>query len=327
MIPVLRSPTPEDTRSVVYPTPSGDPPPPAATPPPIGPTPPPGAPNPASPAGSTQQQQDGYAYLKSVLSEYGLEELSDWAWQQIVAGNSPTQILQELRKTDAFRRRFRVIFERQAKGLAPLSPAEVIAYERQARQMFMRAGMPPGFYDSNDDFDRFMVNDVSLAELSDRINLGREALYQMDPTTRRQLQSFYGFTEGDMVAWVIDPNLAVPAIARRFQAARTASASIRSGFGGLSREEAERFADLGISPEQAEQGFGTLVQSRELLSSLPGERGENIGREQQLAAITGDATAQQAIERQRSRRVAQFRGGGGFATDKEGFSGLGVADQ
>lgn len=321
MIPTLRAPTPDDMRSVVYPTADGNPPPAAAPAPPIAPTP--TTPGPTAPTGPTSEQQDGYAYLNSVLQEYGLEELSDWAWGQIVAGNSPTMVLQELRRTDAYRRRFHVIFERQSRGLAPISPAEVIAYERQARQLMMAAGLPRGFYDSTDDMSAFLVNDVSLAELNDRIQLGMEYLYSTDATTRSELARLYG-GDGNLLAHYLDPGAAVPLIQKQLNAARTASGAIRSGYGALNQAEAEMFGDLGISASQAQGGFGELVRSKELFGGLPGEAEADIARQTQLGAITGDAAAQAAIEARRRQRLARYSGGGGWATDQQGFGGLGT---
>lgn len=85
-------------------------------------------------------------------------------------------------------------------------------------------------------------------------------------------------------------------------------------------------ADLGISAQQAQQGFGSLVQGAQLFQSLPGMTSEGtIGRETQLAAaFGGDALAQQEIERRRRERQAAFEGGGSFAASQQGVTGLGA---
>lgn len=313
IVPLLRAPTPDDPSSVSYP---GKP---------AGWTPPPTLPTAGGPAG-TDAQRDGFAYMQAVLADYGLESLSGWAWEQIVAGNSPTMVMQMLRERPEYKKRFNVIFDRQAKGLSAISPAEVIAYERQGRALMRAAGMPEGFYDSTDDLDVFLGEDVSLSELSARIDEARDWVYRSDPTMRAETMRLYGYTEGDMVAHMLDPDAALPAIQRRINAARSGSASLRAGFGNLSVVEAERLADLGITAEQALQGFGALVESEQLFRALPGTVEDDIGREEQMnAAFGGDARAQQAIERQRRLRQAQFASGGSYVSGKEGFTGLGVA--
>ena len=316
IVPVLRAPTPDNPSSVSYP---GKP---------AGWTPPPTLP---VSGGGNDAQKDGFAYLQSVLADYGLEELSGWAWDQIVAGNSPTMVMQELRKQPAYQRRFRVIFERQKLGLAPMSPSEVIAYEKSAHQMLRAAGLPPGFYDSREDFEAFMIGDVSLAELSDRVEQARVWAYQTDAVTRAEMDRLYAGSSSMLspeyaTAYFLDPQKALPLIMRQVVAARTSGSAVRSGFGNLSRSEAEWLADLGIDPNQATSGFGELVSGRELFSSLPGEAGDTIGRQDQLdAAFGGDRIAQERIDRQARARRAVFGGGGGYAQSQEGFAGLGSA--
>lgn len=273
-------------------------------------------------------QQDAVAYLRQLLGSYGLAELSEWAYEQVIAGNTPTMVRQMLWEQPAFKKRFKVIFERRDKGLPAISVDEVLDYERKARQLFHEAGLPPGFYDSPDDFHSFLVNDVSLSELNGRVELARDYVYSASAEDRAEARRLYGLTEGQEIAYVLDRTRALPLLQSQFNSARTAGASQRSGYGALSRAEAERLTALGIDPERASQGFGALVQSRELFNALPGmETAEDaIGREDQLgAAFGGDARAEERLRRRGEMRAAVFAGGGGFVADKEGFGGLGSA--
>ena len=274
----------------------------------------------------TLEQQDATAYLRGLLRDYGLEELSEWAYEQVIQGNSPTIIRQMLWEQPAFKKRFKVIFDRRDKGLPAISVDEVLDYERKARQMFQAAGLPAGFYDSPDDFYQFLANDVSLTELNSRVELARDYVYRTDATTRAEAQRLYGLTEGQEIAYVLDRNRALPLIQSQFLAAQNAGASRRSGYGQLTLTEAERLASMGIDPARAEQGFGALVQSRQLFDALPGlEQSEDtITRDEQLgAAFGGDAKAREKLDRRGESRVASFKGGGNFVADREGFAGLG----
>lgn len=273
--------------------------------------------------------QDAVAYLTELLRGYGLEDLSDWAYQQVTDGHSPTMIRQLLWEQPAFKKRFKVIFDRRDKGLSAISVDEVLDYERKARQLFQSAGLPPGFYDSPDDFYSFLVNDVSLSELNSRVELARDYIYSTDATLRAEAKRLYGLSDGQEIAYVLDSKRALPLIQSQFTAARNAAASFRSGYGELTRTEAERLAALGVDPSQAQSRFGALVQSRQLFSALPGQETaeDAITREEQLnAAFGGDANAAAQITRRGERRAAAFQGGGGFAGDKEGFGGLGKAN-
>ena len=274
------------------------------------------------------RQRDARARIGSVLAEYGLESMADWVWQQIVAGKSDAEVLQDLRNTPEFKQRFPAIEERRKKGLNAISPGEYVTYERQARQLMRAAGLPEGFYDSNDDFTRYIAGDMSLAELNDRIGLARRAQFEVDAQTRQTLQRDYGIGEGELTAWFLDDKVAQPLLEKRFTAGQLGAAASRSGFGITTREENEGLAEIGVTAGEAQEGFGTLAGMRELTRGLPGQREEDISREDQLGAVfRSDANARSKIENRRSKRQATFRGGGGFASDRDGVSGLGQVER
>jgi hypothetical protein len=272
--------------------------------------------------------QDAVAYLEELLASYGLQSLGAWAYERVIAGDTPAMIRQQLWEQPAFKKRFKVIFDRRSKGLSAISVNEVIDYERKGRQLLQAAGLPSGFYDTPDDFYNFLLNDISLSELNDRVNIAKEYTYNIDATTRAEIQRLYGLTDGDFTAHALDPQRAVPILQNKFTSARTAATSIRSGYGQLNITEAERLTQLGVDPNSAAQGFAALVQSRQLFNALPGlETAEQaITREEQLgAAFGGSETARQKLARRGETRAAAGKGGGGFVSDKEGFGGLGSA--
>lgn len=272
------------------------------------------------------RQNDARARIGSVLAEYGLESLADFVWDQILAGKSDAEVLQDLRNTSQFKQRFPAIDQRRAKGLNAISPGEYVAYERQARQLMRAAGLPEGFYDGNDDFTRYIAGDMSLAELQDRIVLGRKATFEVDPQVRETLQRDYGIGEGDLIAWFLDDKVAQPLLEKRFTAGTIGAAASRSGFGVTSRAENEGLVEIGVTADQAQEGFSNLAGLRELTSALPGQREDAISRDEQIgAAFRGDAKSRDTIENRRSKRQATFRGGGGFAADRDGLAGLGQA--
>lgn len=279
----------------------------------------------------TSDQESGLAYIQDSLREYGFTdqesaELTEWAKGEIVNGSSPVLVRQRLWEQPAFKRRFKVIFDRRSKGLPAISPAEVLEYERRARQLFQEAGLPPGFYDSPDDFYNFLLNDVSISELNGRVEIARTMLYSVSQEDRLEMKRLYGLSEGQEIAYVLDGKRALPLLQNQFAAARASGAALRSGYGQLALDEAEKLAIAGVSGQEAAQGFSTLVQSRQLFTALPGlEASEDtITRQEQLSGtFTGNALAAERIRRRAEMRVAAFRGGGGFASSREGFTGLG----
>jgi hypothetical protein len=280
---------------------------------------------PAAPAaGPAPEQQSARADLDALLDQWGLKGLGSKIWEAYLGGTPASALPQLVRGTDEYKQRFAGMDALQQKGRA-ISEGEYISLERSYTQVLRAAGLPQGFYDAPDDFSRLIGGEVSVAELADRVQTYTRVALQAPEEVRSELQRLYGIGPGELTAYFIDPDKALPLLQKQAAAAEISGSAVRTGFGGLSRSEAETVAGSGTNAQQAEQGFGALVDARELFTSLDaGEEG--IGRGTQLGAVFGgNARAREEIEKRRARRKAQFAGGGGFAADKEGFSGLGSA--
>lgn len=270
------------------------------------------------------RDKDALARIKNVLGNYGLEDLADWAWQQILGGKGEAEIMQDLRDHPVFKREFPEIEERTKRKLAPLSPGEIVSYRKNARQMMRAAGLPDGFYDSKDDFTKLLVSDVSLSELNERVEKAREATFAIPSAVRTRLEQRFGVTPGSglLTSFFLDPDRALPLIQRDVNAAKIGGRADMAGYAGLSNDKAAELADAGVSEGDAVQGFGELSRQRELFTSL--DRGEDtIDQDTQLgAAFANNGNAQRRIQERQRRRQARFSDGGGFASGQRGVSGL-----
>lgn len=276
-------------------------------------------------AGPTDAQKSARALIQSTLEQYGLGALADRLWRQYLDGSPIEQIFNDLRSTPEYKQRFPYMEELARKGRA-ISEAEAISTERALAQVARAAGLPTGFYDSPDDFAKLIGGEVSPAEWAKRVQLASDAI-NGDPTIQKELGRFAGvFTPGELTAFWLDPDRALPALEQKFQAAKASTAAVRTGFGQLSIEEGTRLAQLGISDDQLSGGFSELAGSRELVSALPGSGESAIGRNDQLAAVfERNAKAIEKLNRRARSRVAVFAGGGSFASSKTGLSGVGSA--
>lgn len=299
--------------------------------------------SPAKPVMLGEEKKDefdarGAATIKSLLSNYGLDELVPQVDAWVRQGLSWPEIEVQLRDPSTapgkvVDRLYPEIQLRNKKGLAPMAIDQIQRFRTDARQMMRASGVPEGFYDSNEDFTNMIVGDVSPTELRDRIAEYEDFGAQIAAGAGGELDLFeraYGVkpTAIQLAALVTNPDKALPGLRRQFSAVRLDVASGRAGFGDLNGGEAERLADVGVTEQQAVAGFGQLQQSQQLFGALPGqERGEDaITRQEQLgAAFEGNAQAQQKIQNRAERRKAMFGGGGAFAEGKGGFAGLGKA--
>lgn len=217
-------------------------------------------------------QKDAFAALSALFSSYGLGTLADTIAGYLKNGYSADTIQLLLRETPAYKKRFAANETRVKKGLPALSPAEYLATETAYRQVMHAAGLPQGFYDKADDFQKFLENDVSPQEIQTRVT---QASNFIDSASAEQKALFsQWYTKGDMVAFALDPNRAAPLVGKAFASSQIGGEAVAHGL-GIDQTMAETLASKGISADQASQGFGIIQQ--------------NLSNDQKLAALSGDS--------------------------------------
>ena len=266
-----------------------------------------------------------FATLQLMLNQYGLGDLYDTAVNLITDDASPAEIELALRGTDQFRERFAVIFDREQSGRSAISPAEVIAYEANLEAMISYMGYPDDGRSVQELTRDLMANDVSLNEVSERMTAMRTFARQVldDPnqdTEAVQRLLDQGATLYDVANFALDPTKTLDQVMRRLEAAAIANEAGQTGF-DTTADEAMNLAREGINAQQAQQGFQALQAQQQIVQGINNE-GQQVTREEQLAYVGGQVQGQQAIERARSRRLAEFDEGGSFARDEDGFGGL-----
>lgn len=281
--------------------------------------------NPVNDVAQAQAQSSARAIIDGALGQYGLQSLSTWAWGKYLANESIDQIMLELRQTPEYKTRFPAM-ETLAQSGHAISEAQYIDYETGASNIFKANGLPSSFYDQPQDFAQFLTNNVALPELQTRVQMYRDAAFNTPPEIRQHLQDFYGVSPGELTAFFIDPDKALPLITQRYNAATAAGYATTTGYGPVTQSEAERVAQFGLSAGQLQAGFGRLAGESELFNPLLGTTDQGVGRAQGLNAEFGQNAADQvAIESERANRLATFKGGGGFAETAKGVVGVGSA--
>jgi hypothetical protein len=210
-------------------------------------------------------RKSAYDLLYSEFKQYGLEALVSPLKSLIEEGVSPSEFTLRLRETDAYKKRFAANAQRVAKGLRALSEAEYIGTEDQYQDVMRRYGMPESYYTKGElgiqsGFERFLAGDVSAVELEDRIQTAQNRVVNSNPEVAKALKEFYpGISNGDILAYVLDPANAIEQIKRKVTAAEIGGAAIQSGLKtGMTR--AEELAAAGITKQQAQQGFQTVAE-------------------------------------------------------------------
>jgi hypothetical protein len=266
---------------------------------------------------TARRRQDARSTMAAVLDTYGLGELSDFVYNEIIAKetvniNNPDAIIFAIREQPAYKKRFAGNAARLKKGLSELDPASYIGLENQFRQTLQSNGLPANFYDQSEDFQALIEGDVSPSELNERVQQGYRAVADADPAVKEQMKNLYGVDEGQLAAYFLDPKRTAPLLSRQAQAANIAARGLEQGGIQLTGQFAENLAARGISEQQARAGFAEVGALGELRQTFAGETA--LSSEQLAGAAFGiDVAAQQELERRRRLRTGEFAGGGSFA--------------
>jgi len=271
------------------------------------------------------------AIVDNFLTQFGLQDLGTWAWNRYTQLGGGTdalnQISVEMTQQPAFNARFPA-YAPLAKAGEAMSPAEMLAYEQSAKQIFHDAGIPAGFYSTPEELATFMVNNVSASELQSRVQLASQAATTA-PDVQQQLSTLYGLpnAQGALTAYFLNPDKALPLIQQQFTGAQIGAEATRTGVGQLTTAEATHLAQIGVTDAQAAQGFGQLGKEQGLFQvQSTGEQA--IGLDTQLAAqFDNSAAANLRILRKQQARVADFQGNAGENLQSGGVGGLGASDK
>ena len=230
-------------------------------------------------------RQSAYDLLYEQFNQYGLGSLVEGIKGLITQNIPASEFALRLRQTDAYKKRFAANAQRIAKGLSALTEAEYIGLEDQYQNIMRNYGLPASYYERGDmgiqlGFEKFLANDVSAAELEDRIVTAQKRVINANPEVAAALKQFYpDITNGDILAYTLDPTQGLEAIKRKVTAAEIGGAAMAQGL-GTSASRAEELARYGVTKEAAQQGFETVAQV--------------APRGGQLAAIYGESPYTQA---------------------------------
>ena len=276
------------------------------------------------------ERQSAYDLLYSQFKQYGLEALVEPLKGLITSGASPSEFTIKLRETDAYKKRFVANAERIQKGLTAISEAEYLGLEDQYQNIMRNYGLPAEYYTRGDmgmqeGFNKFIANDVSAAELEDRIMTAQSRVMNANPEVLASLKQFYpGITNGDILAYTLDPTKGLTDIKRKVTAAEIGGAATQAGL-GLTGTRAEELGAAGITKQQAQQGFQTIAevaprggQLAEIYKQSPYTQ---TTAEAEVFGLAGSAEAARQRKKLTSLETAAFSGSAGagaIARDRAG---------
>lgn len=217
-------------------------------------------------AAALRDRQSAYDILYNEFNKYGLGALVEDVKYLLQSNVSPSQFALELQNTKAYKQRFSANEDRIKAGLRALTPKEYIDLEDQYQNVMRNYGLPATYYTKDttgkqSGFDKFIAGDVSAPELEDRILTAQERVLKSNPEVLTALKTFYGdsITNGDILAYALDPSKALTDIKRKVTAAEIGGAALAQNLQAQGAT-AESLAALGITKAQAQQGYTNVAE-------------------------------------------------------------------
>jgi len=262
----------------------------------------------------------GQAYIDSLM------QTIDKVYEENIAPTD-AQVLNSIYNSQAYKTRFaanEAIKKRMADGKGRpgdrlLTPYEYIQTEKAYEEILREAGLPTGFYDQQEDFTNFIAMGVSAAELTDRVNIARNALNNADEGIKTALKDYYGLTNEDLTAYLLDKDRAMNLIDSRFKyTTEEAKKMYTSAEIGGAALRAGQMSDKAFAEEiytagkagQAESAFQTAAAQQRDYRRLMGLYGETAG-EQDVAreelALAGGTDVTMKKKRLASKERALFQ--------------------
>jgi hypothetical protein len=275
--------------------------------------------------GTPEQQaarKSAYDILMEEFTRYGLGALVEPLKGLVMDNVSPSEFSLRLQQTDAYKKRFAANADRIAKGLTALKPAEYLAMEDSYQNIMRNYGLPASYYSKDSlgtqaGFNQLLANDVSAVELEDRVMTAQNRVQNANPEVYKALKAFYpDITNGDILAYTLDPTKALDAIKRKVTAAEIGGAALAAGL-TTEAATAENLARYGVTKQQAEQGYqaigGMLPRASQLADIYKQDPYTQAVAESEVFGTGNAVSAAERRKKLTSLETAKFSGSSGMA--------------
>ena len=255
------------------------------------------------------------------MNDYGLGSLLAKVTQMVQEGLNSEAVMAQVRQTTEYAERFPAMKTLAGKQRV-ISEAEYIAFERNAASLERSYGLPEGML-GKDQVTKLLENEVSAKELGERVNMAAIGAFDTSVEVKDQFRDYYGISSGGLTAYFLDPDQALPLLERQYVASQIGAEAQIQEF-NFDVKQAERLTEAGITRESARQGITNAANQR----AFQGGFGDTVTQDQLIdASLMGDSAAQKSIERVKKGRQGRFDAGGGYASNKDGVTGLGSANK
>jgi len=278
------------------------------------------------------ERKSAFNILKMEFQQYGLGSLVDKISNLLTDGTPPAEFALRLRGTQEYKDRFKANEVRLSKGLSALDPADYVALEDKYQAIMRNYDLPESYYTKDETgrqmgFEQLLGSDVSSTELENRIITAKDRVVNANPEVARTLKQFYpGITNGDILAYALDPKNALNEIQRKVTVAEIGGAAMQSGL-GTNLARAEELQKYGVDKASAVEGYSAigagLQRGSELASIYQQDPYTQSTAESELFKLPGQQEARKQRQKVTGLEKATFGGqsgvtSGALARDRAG---------
>ena len=293
----------------------------------------------AASAAAQANRQSAYDLLNEQFTKMGLGALVEPLKGLIISGSSPAEFTIKLRETPAYQKRFSANAERIKKGLTAIDESAYLKLEDQYQNVMRNYGLPETYWTRGDlgvqeGFNKLIANDVSNVELETRILTAQDRVLKSNPQVLQTLKQFYpGITNGDILAYSLDPANALKDIQRKVTAAEIGGAALSQtdamGKPILTTSEARarELAGYGVDKASATTGYSAIGAGLQRGSELASIYGQDpytqATAESEIFKLSGQQEARKQRQKVTGLEKATFGGqtgitSGALARDRAG---------
>ena len=270
-----------------------------------------------------RSSQSAFDLMYAEFANYGLASLVEPLRGLVQNGISGDEFTLRLRETESYKKRFSANAERIAKGLTALSESEYLDKEDKYQAVMRNYGLPASYYAKDSlgtqaGFQKLLANDVSAVELEERLIQAKDRVINANPEVATALKAYYPeITNGEILAYVLDPQNALKDIQRKVTAAEIGGAAISQGLTtGVSR--AQELAGMGVTKAAATEGYSTIgagLQRGSELSAIYGQTPyTQSAAESEVFKLSGAQEARKQRQKVTGLEKATFGGQSGISS-------------
>ena len=268
------------------------------------------------------ERQSAYDLLYSQFKLYGLESLVEPLKGLITTGASPAEFTIKLRDSDAYKLRFAANSKRIANGFAAVDEATYLALEDKFQSIMQNYGLPESYYKKGamgvqEKFEDLISKNVDPVTLEERVMEGVKINQGSKLLIDTAKQFYPSLTDGDFLAYALDPKNALSEIRRKVTASEIGSAQIGAGL-AATVGGAEELAKAGVTGKQYQQAAPTIAEAAlrggQLSSFYKQDPYTQQTAESEIFNIAGSTEAEKQRKKLTSLEKATFSGQSGISS-------------